>query len=93
MATQSFNPNLDWKQAFANALGELDGKEAEVKKTTKRSTANTPIYQRKAAKAEPVLPEQAVATAAEALAALWKTTRTKQAMKPANLSADGRKPQ
>lgn len=89
MATQSINPNSDWKQAFENALGELDGSEA---KPAKRSTANTPIYQRRSVKAEPVQPEQAVATAAEALAALWKTTR-KHPIRQAQLSADGRKPQ
>lgn len=90
MATQSFNPNLDWKQAFENAIGELDGAEEKPKKC---SPANTPIYQRKPATATPVLPEQAVATAAEALAALWKTSRGKHVARTANLSADGRKPQ
>jgi len=87
MATQSFNPNLDWKQAFENALEELEGNEVS------RSISNTPIYQRKGSKAEPVLPEQAVATAAEALAALWKTSRSKQVGKQGVLSADGRHPQ
>ncbi|HZQ68988.1 MAG TPA: hypothetical protein VFA68_10765 [Terriglobales bacterium] len=87
MATQSFNPNLDWKQAFENALGELEGNEV------KRPVANRPIYSRRAAKAEPVLPDQAVASAAEALAALWKTSRAKQIGKSGKLSADGRRPQ
>jgi hypothetical protein len=88
MATQSLNPNLVWKQAFENAIEELHG---EVK-PRQRSTANTPIYQRRVAKSEPALPEQAVATAAEALAALWKTSRAKPA-RHGNLSADGRDPQ
>lgn len=89
MATQSFNPNLDWKHAFEAALGELEGNEPREEK---RSRANTPIY-RRSAKAEPALPEQAVATAAEALAALWKTSRTKHVAKPGPISADGRRPQ
>lgn len=90
MATQSFNPNLDWKQAFENAIGELHGQEAQP---AKRSPANTPIYQRKSVKAEPVQPEQAVATAAEALAALWKTSKIKHNGRAGTLSADGRRPQ
>lgn len=90
MATQSFNPNLDWKQAFENAIGELHGTEPQP---AKRSRANTPIYQRKAVKTAPAQPQQAVATAAEALAALWKTSRAKQVVRQGNLSADGRKPQ
>jgi hypothetical protein len=89
MATQSVNPNLDLKQAFEDAIEELHGEA----KPTQRSTANTPIYQRRTANAEPALPEQAVATAAEALAALWKTSRAKHAGRQGNLSADGRQPQ
>lgn len=90
MATQSFNPNLDWKQAFENAIDELHGKESTPEK---RSPANTPIYQRKAVEPAPAQPEQAVASAAEALAALWKTSRSKQTPRQGTLSADGRRPQ
>jgi len=89
MATHSFNPNLNWKQAFENAIGELHGSEV---KPVKRSRANTPIYQRKSVEPAPVQPEQAVATAAEALAALWKTSRAKN-VRQGSLSADGRRPQ
>ena len=87
MATQSFNPNLDPKQVFENAIGELHGKEV------KRSTANTPIYQRQMSKSDPTRPDEAVATAAEALAALWKTSRAKHIVRPAKTTADGRRPQ
>jgi hypothetical protein len=87
MATQSFNPNLDPKRVFESAIGELHAGE------TQRSRANQPIYRRNTVKATPMHPDQAVATAAEALAALWKTSRAKQIIKPGRLSADGRQSQ
>jgi hypothetical protein len=71
------NPNICLKRAFKNALVEPN--EDEQKAVSK---AKTPIYQIRRGLSEHVAPAQvranrAVTHAAEALAALWKTSRSK----------------
>jgi hypothetical protein len=85
MATKpSANPNSDapknLKRTYEAALGELRGEEAPDRK------AKTPIYRRKQEGASTdtsrAQPESAVADAADALAALWKTSSSKEYMRP-----------
>ena len=71
------NPNIYLKRAFDHALVELN--EGEEKTISK---AKMPIYQIRRGISEHVAPAQvranrAVADAAEALSALWKTSRSK----------------
>src|SRR5207244_6524975 len=60
------------KRTYEAALGELRGEEFPDRK------AKTPIYRRNrevaSADASPAQPDRAVADAADALAALWKTS-------------------
>lgn len=81
MATRKVaNPNSsvpkDLKRTFEAALGELRGEEVPDRK------AKTPIYRRQqevatSADASPEQPKRALADAADALAALWKTSSGK----------------
>ena len=80
MATKTRgNPKSDMpknlKRTYEAALGELRGEEASDRK------AKTPIYRRNrevaSADALPSPPDRAVADAADALAALWKTASSK----------------
>jgi hypothetical protein len=78
------NPKSDvpknLKRTYEAALGELRGEEAPDRK------AKTPIYRRSrevaSADASPAQPDRAVADAADALAALWKTSSSKRYVRP-----------
>jgi hypothetical protein len=85
MATKTQgNPKPDvpenLKRTYEAALGELRGEEASDRK------AKTPIYRRNrevaSPDAPPSQPDRAVADAADALAALWKTSSSKSYLRP-----------
>lgn len=67
------------KQMFETALEELSGEKRLLVKS------NTPIFQRKPnpqmASGEPVSTERALDDAANALAALWQTPKSKQLLR------------
>jgi hypothetical protein len=83
MATRALNSNPDplkWKQVFESALDELSG--------DTKPDRNRPICERRPAAlaAEPAhkRTDRALADAADALAALWRTPSAKAVLRPAN---------
>ena len=93
MSTRTItSPNSDapenLKQIYEAALGELRGEESADRK------ANTPIYRRKqevaaSTDASPAQPNRALDEAADALAALWKTS-SKECTRPKDQPPVGR---
>jgi len=79
-ANAKSNAPENLKRTYEAALGELRGEEAPDRK------AKTPIYRRKregaSTDASPAPPDGAVADAADALAALWKTSSSNGYVRP-----------